>query len=74
MSLGECPIPISDYPTITLAHGGGGRLTQMLMIYNERLETEQALDSRQKNLVRSRSAEKFNYTLFKLASIGFTLI
>jgi hydrogenase expression/formation protein HypE len=26
-----CPIPISDYPTITLAHGGGGRLTQMLI-------------------------------------------
>jgi hydrogenase expression/formation protein HypE len=27
----QCPIPISDYPTITLAHGGGGRLTQMLI-------------------------------------------
>jgi len=26
-----CPIPINDYPTITLAHGGGGRLTQMLI-------------------------------------------
>jgi hydrogenase expression/formation protein HypE len=26
-----CPIPISDYPTVTLAHGGGGRLTQMLI-------------------------------------------
>jgi hydrogenase expression/formation protein HypE len=26
-----CPIPIVDYPTITLAHGGGGRLTQMLI-------------------------------------------
>jgi hydrogenase expression/formation protein HypE len=26
-----CPIPISDYPHITLAHGGGGRLTQMLI-------------------------------------------
>jgi hydrogenase expression/formation protein HypE len=26
-----CPIPISDYPAVTLAHGGGGRLTQMLI-------------------------------------------
>ncbi len=26
-----CPIPISEYPTVTLAHGGGGRLTQMLI-------------------------------------------
>jgi len=28
---GGCPIPITEYPTITLAHGGGGRLTQMLI-------------------------------------------
>lgn len=27
----QCPIPIQEYPTITLAHGGGGRLTQMLI-------------------------------------------
>jgi hydrogenase expression/formation protein HypE len=27
----QCPIPISDYPTVQLAHGGGGRLTQMLI-------------------------------------------
>ncbi len=27
----QCPIPISEYPIITLAHGGGGRLTQMLI-------------------------------------------
>ena len=27
----RCPIPISDYPTVLLAHGGGGRLTQMLI-------------------------------------------
>jgi len=27
----QCPIPISDYPVVTLAHGGGGRLTQMLI-------------------------------------------
>lgn len=26
-----CPIPISDYPTVTLAHGGGGKLTNMLI-------------------------------------------
>lgn len=26
-----CPIPISDYPTVQLAHGGGGRLSQMLI-------------------------------------------
>ena len=27
----SCPIPISDYPAVTLAHGGGGRLTQQLI-------------------------------------------
>jgi hydrogenase expression/formation protein HypE len=27
----QCPIPLSDYPTVTLAHGGGGRLSQMLI-------------------------------------------
>lgn len=27
----QCPIPISDYPAIMLAHGGGGRMTQMLI-------------------------------------------
>ncbi|MDR5695187.1 MAG: hydrogenase expression/formation protein HypE [Armatimonadota bacterium] len=27
----ECPVPIHEYPTILLAHGGGGRLTQMLI-------------------------------------------
>jgi hydrogenase expression/formation protein HypE len=27
----QCPIPISDYPTVTLAHGGGGRLSQILI-------------------------------------------
>ena len=26
-----CPIPISDYPVITLAHGGGGRMTRQLI-------------------------------------------
>jgi len=26
-----CPLPLSDYPTVTLAHGGGGRLSQMLI-------------------------------------------
>lgn len=26
-----CPLPINDYPTILLAHGGGGRLTQQLI-------------------------------------------
>ena len=26
-----CPIPISDYPTVQLAHGGGGKLSQMLI-------------------------------------------
>ena len=26
-----CPLPISDYPHVLLAHGGGGRLTQMLI-------------------------------------------
>jgi hydrogenase expression/formation protein HypE len=27
----SCPIPISDYPVVTLAHGGGGRLMQNLI-------------------------------------------
>jgi hydrogenase expression/formation protein HypE len=27
----QCPIPISDYPSVLLAHGGGGRLTQTLI-------------------------------------------
>jgi len=26
-----CPIPIADYPHVLLAHGGGGRLSQMLV-------------------------------------------
>jgi len=26
-----CPIPLSEYPTVQLAHGGGGRLSQMLI-------------------------------------------
>ena len=28
---GSCPIPISDYPSVLLAHGGGGSLSQMLI-------------------------------------------
>ncbi len=27
----ECPIPISDYPNVLLAHGGGGRLMHQLL-------------------------------------------
>ena len=27
----QCPLPLSDYPTVLLAHGGGGRLTQRLI-------------------------------------------
>lgn len=27
----QCPIPISDYPTVLLAHGSGGRLMHMLI-------------------------------------------
>jgi hydrogenase expression/formation protein HypE len=27
----SCPIPISDYPQVLLAHGGGGKLTQQLI-------------------------------------------
>jgi hydrogenase expression/formation protein HypE len=27
----SCPIPLSEYPTILLAHGGGGKLTQHLI-------------------------------------------
>jgi hydrogenase expression/formation protein HypE len=27
----RCPLPIGDYPAVSLAHGGGGRLSQMLL-------------------------------------------
>jgi hydrogenase expression/formation protein HypE len=27
----SCPVPIADYPSVLLAHGGGGRLTKMLI-------------------------------------------
>src|SRR5690349_15731686 len=27
----SCPIPISDYPNVLLAHGGGGKLTNQLI-------------------------------------------
>ncbi len=27
----SCPIPLSDYPKVLLAHGGGGKLTQQLI-------------------------------------------
>jgi hydrogenase expression/formation protein HypE len=27
----QCPIPLSDYPSVMLAHGGGGRMTQQLI-------------------------------------------
>lgn len=27
----QCPLPITDYDAVTLAHGGGGRLTQRLI-------------------------------------------
>lgn len=27
----QCPIPIRDYPHVLMAHGGGGRLSQMLV-------------------------------------------
>ena len=27
----SCPVPLSDYPHVLLAHGGGGRLTQRLV-------------------------------------------
>ena len=28
---GACPLPLADYPTVQLAHGGGGRLSQTLI-------------------------------------------
>jgi len=28
---GSCPVPLADYPTVQLAHGGGGRLSQQLI-------------------------------------------
>lgn len=27
----SCPLPITDYPSVLMAHGGGGRLTQQLI-------------------------------------------
>jgi len=28
---GSCPLPLADYPTVQLAHGGGGKLSQQLV-------------------------------------------
>jgi hydrogenase expression/formation protein HypE len=30
-TLAQCPMPINDYPTVVMAHGGGGRLSKMLV-------------------------------------------
>jgi hydrogenase expression/formation protein HypE len=30
-AIGACPIPITDYPNVLLAHGGGGSLSNMLV-------------------------------------------
>ena len=30
-ALATCPLPFTDYPTVTLAHGGGGRFSKMLV-------------------------------------------
>ena len=30
-SLGSCPLPLSDYPSVQMAHGGGGKLSQQLI-------------------------------------------
>lgn len=30
-STGACPLPLTDYPTIVMAHGGGGRLSRQLV-------------------------------------------
>src|ERR1039458_9147698 len=27
----SCPLPVTDYPTVTLAHGGGGKLMHQLI-------------------------------------------
>jgi hydrogenase expression/formation protein HypE len=29
--MNSCPLPLSDYPTVVLAHGGGGRLSKQLI-------------------------------------------
>lgn len=29
-ALASCPLPINDYPTVVMAHGGGGRMSKML--------------------------------------------
>lgn len=28
---GSCPVPLQDYPTVQMAHGGGGKLMQLLI-------------------------------------------
>jgi hydrogenase expression/formation protein HypE len=30
-SLGSCPVPLADYPTVQMAHGGGGKLSAQLV-------------------------------------------
>ncbi|HET7228552.1 MAG TPA: hydrogenase expression/formation protein HypE [Longimicrobium sp.] len=29
-ALGACPLPMDDYPTVVMAHGGGGRMSKLL--------------------------------------------
>ena len=29
--IASCPLPIHDYPIVTMAHGGGGRMTRRLV-------------------------------------------
>ena len=58
-----CPIPISDYPNILLAHGGGGKLMHDLI---ERLIvptfSNQLLDNRHDGAVLEIGSEKLAFT------------
>ena len=58
-----CPIPLTEYPQVLLAHGGGGRLSQMLL---ERLFApafaNPALEQRHDGAVIAAGAERLAIT------------
>ena len=51
----SCPIPISQYPQVMLAHGGGGQLTHQLI---ERMFVPAFAQSRARRTTRRRAASR----------------
>lgn len=59
----NCPIPISEYPNILLAHGGGGKLTHQLIekLFLPAFKNEQ-LESRHDGAVLDIGGKKLAFT------------